>query len=122
MLQESNVNKELTKHLAIRGKSTGSEGLLKTKKKEGSVTDQTWVHSPRHSKASLLTPGCSEVKCGVYCRCRTRSLAQLVLKKTPTPQWVLARHFKGKVREGQPRVCDELVHSSLICEISLIVR
>lgn len=39
MVQESNVNKELTKHLAIGGKSVGSEGLLKTKKKEGSVTD-----------------------------------------------------------------------------------
>lgn len=33
------VNKELTKHLAIRGKSMGSQGLLKTKKREGSVTD-----------------------------------------------------------------------------------
>ena len=33
------VYRELTKHLAITGKSMGSQGLLKTKKREGSVTD-----------------------------------------------------------------------------------
>ena len=25
-----------------------------------SVSDQTWVHSPKRSKANLLTPGCGE--------------------------------------------------------------
>ena len=31
---------------------------------------QTWICSPTRSKASLLTPGCGEGKCSVYCRAR----------------------------------------------------
>ena len=32
------------------------------------LPNQTWVHSPVHSKANLLTPGCGERKCSIYCR------------------------------------------------------
>lgn len=32
------------------------------------LPNQTWVHFPGHSKVSLLTAGCGEGKCSVYCR------------------------------------------------------
>ena len=31
------------------------------------LQSQTWVHSPAHSKTSLLTPGGAEAKCRTYC-------------------------------------------------------
>ena len=34
--------------------------------------------------------------------------------QTWTPQRVSAKNFKGQVREGGDRLCDQLVHSSLI--------
>ena len=37
------------------------------------LLNRTWVHLLAHSKAHLLTPGCSEGKCSVYCRCQARS-------------------------------------------------
>ena len=32
------------------------------------LLNQTWVHSPTCSKANLLTPGCGEGKCSIYCK------------------------------------------------------
>ena len=37
------------------------------------LLNRTCVHLLTHSKPRLLTPGCSEVKCSVYCRCQERS-------------------------------------------------
>ena len=33
--------------------------------------NQTWVHSPAHSKANILIPDCSEGKYGAYCKARS---------------------------------------------------
>ena len=30
------------------------------------LRDQTWVHSPTHSKVNLLTLACGEGKCSIY--------------------------------------------------------
>ena len=35
-------------------------------------------------------------------------------QNTPTPCWVLWKHFKGKAREESPRVYDQIVHNSLV--------
>ena len=32
------------------------------------ILSQTWICLPMHSKANLMTPGCGEGKCSVYCR------------------------------------------------------
>ena len=32
------------------------------------LPNHTWVRSPMHSKANLLTPGCGEGKCSIYCK------------------------------------------------------
>ena len=41
------------------------------------LLNQTWVHLPTHSKANLLTPGCGEGKCSVYCRAPSKESRQL---------------------------------------------
>ena len=38
----------------------------------------------------------------------------LVLEKLNLPNGFQQSILKGKVREGHPRVCDQLVHNSLI--------
>ena len=38
------------------------------------LPEQPGVSSPAHSKANLLTLGCSEGKCNVYCRHQTRGI------------------------------------------------
>ena len=43
--------------------------------------NQTWVHVPNCNKAHLLTPGCSEGKCNVYCRVPSKESRQLVFKR-----------------------------------------
>ena len=78
------------------------------------LLNQTWVRSPVCSKASLLTPGCGERKCSVYCRHQARSPGQLVLRTLKLPDGFQESIFKGKVREGSPRVSHQLVHNSLI--------
>ena len=37
------------------------------------LLNQAWVCLPMHSKANLLTLGCGEGKCSVYCRSQARS-------------------------------------------------
>ena len=56
---------------------------------------QTSVHSPTHSKASLLTRGCAEGKCSIHCGHQTRDPEQLMLKKPKLPLWISGRSFKG---------------------------
>lgn len=46
----------------------------------------TWVHSPMHHKANLLTWGCGEGKHSIYCRHQTSSPWQLGLKN-PWTLW-----------------------------------
>ena len=63
------------------------------------LPNQTWVRLPTCSKASLLTPGCGEGQCSIYCRRQARSPGQLVLKSPELPEG-----FQGKVyKEGEGR-------------------
>ena len=45
---------------------------------------------------------------------QARNPGQLVLKTLELPDGFQESIFKGKMREGPPRVCDQLVHNSLI--------
>ena len=47
-------------------------------------------------------------------RRQTRSPGQLMLKKPELPDGFQGGIFKGQVREASLRVCDQLMHSSLI--------
>ena len=78
------------------------------------IPNQTWVLSPRCNKASLLMLGCGEEKCSFYCRCQIRSPGQLMLKTTDLPKEFQQSTFKSQMREACPRVCDQLVYSSMI--------
>lgn len=78
------------------------------------IPNLTWVLSPRCSKASLLTLGCGEEQCSFCCRCQTRSPGQLMLKTTDLPKEFQQSTFKSQMREAHPRVCDQLVYSSMI--------
>lgn len=49
------------------------------------LLNQTSLCSPVYSKVNLLTPGCGEGKCSVYCRCQTKSPGQLMLKNLNSP-------------------------------------
>ena len=67
------------------------------------------------SKANLLTLGCAEGKCSIYCRHQTRSPRQLVLKTPKLPDGFQQSIFKDQMREGHPRIDDQLMQNSLIC-------
>ena len=75
---------------------------------------QTWVLLLECSKANLLTLGCGEGNCNVYCKAPRKETRWLVLKAPQLPGGFKESLFKGKVREWCPRVCDQLVHNSLI--------
>lgn len=60
-----------------------------------------------HSKASLLTPGCGEGQCGVYCRAPSEESSQLVLKNSQMA--FRKRFFKGRVKDRVIGVCGQLV-------------
>ena len=47
-------------------------------------------------------------------KCQTWSPEHLILKKPELPDGFQENTFKGQVREGIHRACDQLVHSSLI--------
>ena len=64
------------------------------------LPNQTWVHSPAHSKANLLTPGCGEGKYSVYFRAPSKENGQLMLRRPKLPNGFQERGFKGSVREG----------------------
>ena len=74
------------------------------------LQDQTWVRSLACSKASLLTLGCGEGKCSVYCRTPSQENRQLTLKRLELPNGFQGRHCEG----GGCRVCDQLMHGSRI--------
>ena len=80
---------------------------------------QTWVYSSTSNKAKLLTLGCVEGKCNIYCRSQTSSMGLLRLKKPELPDWFQGTvffffFFKGKVREGRDSICDQFMHNSTI--------
>ena len=63
------------------------------------LSNPTWVHSPKHSKANLLMLGCGDGKCSVYCRCQTRSMEQLMLKSPELLDGFPGKVFKESVSE-----------------------
>lgn len=80
------------------------------------LLNQTWVHSPTHSKANLLTPDYGKGQCSICRQVPDKESGIANAQKIWTLQWVSWRHFKGKVREGSHRVYNRLVHSSLIAQ------
>lgn len=44
-------------------------------------------------KGNLLTPGCGEGKCSIYCRAPAEESRAAGAQNTRTPQWVLAKPF-----------------------------
>ena len=61
------------------------------------LPNQTWVHSPCWNKASLLTPGCGEGKCSIYCKAKQGAWATNAQKAWTSP--FTKRYFKDSVRE-----------------------
>ena len=66
------------------------------------------------SEVNLLTQGCGEGKCSVYCRAPSKESRQPVLKRHQLPDGFQRKGFKDKVREGSGAVCDQLVNILLI--------
>ena len=64
------------------------------------LLNQTWVFSPVHSEANLLTLRCGEAKYNVYCRALSKESRQLVLKRPELPEGFQGKVFKDRVREG----------------------
>ena len=60
---------------------------------------QTWIHSPTHSKADLLTLACGDGKCSIYCGHQTRRSGQLMFKEPKLLDGFQGRVFKVKVKE-----------------------
>ena len=67
-----------------------------------------------HSKASPLTPGCSEGQFSIYCRASNKESRQLMLKRPRLSDGFQGQTFKGRVREVGDRMWDQLVYSLLI--------
>ena len=70
-----------------------------------------WVCLPTWSKDNLLTPGCGDGKCSVYCRAPSKESRQLVLKR---PDGFQGKVFKDRVRERGCGVHDQLLDILLI--------
>lgn len=79
-----------------------------------SSLNQTWVHWLTHSKDNLLTPSCGQGKCPVVSKVPSKESGISKAQTTQTPLKFQGGVFKGKVREGRCRVCDEPTHNSLI--------
>ena len=75
--------------------------------------NQTWVHMPNYNKAHLLTPGCSEGKYNVYCRCQEES-RQLALQRPELPNSFQGQVIKGRMRGAGCEVCDQLMDILLV--------
>ena len=63
------------------------------------LPNQTWVHSPWWNKASLLTPGCGEGKCSIYCKAKQGVWATNVQKARTSP--FTKRYFKDRTSCSQ---------------------
>ena len=72
------------------------------------LPNQTWVCLSTCSKANLLTLGCGEGKCSVYCMEPSKESRQLVLKRPELCDGFQRKVLKDRVREGDCGVCDKL--------------
>ena len=72
---------------------------------------KTWVCSPMHSKGNPVTLGSDEGKCSIYFKTPYK-VSRTINAQEPE----LPNEFQQKPRWGRkcPRVCDQLMHSSLI--------
>ena len=85
---------------------------LETRFPQVLLLNQTLVCSSSSSKGNLLTPGCGEGKCSVYCKVSSKELGQLVLKTSKLLDGFQQSIFKDQVRNRSPDVCDQLVQFS----------
>lgn len=92
-------------------------GLLTFTPYTACVTDPKVGHLPIHSKSNLLTPGCGEGKCNIYCKASdlgsSKEKGQLMLKRPNLSDWFQGRDFKGTVKGVTFRVTDKLMHNQL---------
>ena len=63
--------------------------------------NQTWVHSPLQRKVNLLTLGCGEGKCGIYCRASSKESRQLVLESPELLEGSQGKLFKDRMRKRE---------------------
>ena len=68
--------------------------------KESVSLNQTRVHLPSSSKASVLTSGCGEGKYSLYFRTPNKENGQLMFNRPKLPNDFQGRSFKGIVKEG----------------------
>ena len=68
------------------------------------LLNHTWVHLPKGSKASLLTPGCGKGKCSVYSGVPSKKSRAADAQETQTPQRLLRKDFQ---RPGEGEGCDQ---------------
>ena len=71
------------------------------------------------SEASLLIPGCGEGKCQHLCKAPDKESRQLVLKNTNS-QLGSGECFQGQVREGDLRICDQLMQEKGLTEDEMV--
>lgn len=68
-------------------------------------------------KANLLTPGCGEGKCNIYCKApdlgSSKERGQLMLRRPDLSDWFQGRDFKEKVRGVAFWVTDQLMYNQL---------
>ena len=82
--------------------------------KESVLLNQTRVHLPSGSKASLLTSGCGKGKYSLYFRTPNKENGQLMLNRPKLPNDFQGRSFKGIVKEGASGENNQCVHDSQI--------
>ena len=78
------------------------------------LLNQTWVCSPICNEANLLTPGCGEGKYSIYHKVLSKQNGQLMFRRLEFPTGFQGRGFKGSMRKGGFRLCDQPVHTSRI--------
>ena len=64
------------------------------------LPNQTWLSSPVHSKANLLTLSCSKGNHSVNCRAPSKENGQLIFKRSELPDGFQGKSFKGNVKAG----------------------
>ena len=78
------------------------------------LSNQTWVHSPKCSKANLLTLVCGEGKCHVYCKVINKEFRTVGAQKAKLLYGFQPSVSEVQMREGHPSVCNQLMPSSLV--------
>ena len=70
------------------------------------LANQIWAHSPGHSEADVLTPGCSEGKCSIDHQAENPE--QLVLKTSQLPKGFSKAFLKARWRGASQGVWSAL--------------